>query len=86
MNAHDRLDRLEDKLGQMRIDDGEPCEACGAPARTRLCEGLCVVPVEPDEKGECEACGRQLDENGRPLIADMLIHLVRVEPPPTADR
>lgn len=76
MNIRDRIGQLEAVLGGACVDEGEPCDRCGAPATTRR-ESLVV---EIDEPERCDGCGRSVRE-GVPYIAD---HVVRINRPPTA--
>jgi len=73
VNTRDRLDRLEAAIGGDSVDDGEPCEACGAPAATRREAGLVVV-INDGER--CEGCGRSM-RDGVPFVAGYRVHIIR---------
>lgn len=81
MNIRDRLDRLEAAIGGGYVDEGEPCEVCGAPATTRRSTAL-VVRI--DDEGRCDGCGRLVDEVG-PFITEHIIHIVRPPHQPGTD-
>lgn len=62
MSIHSRLNKLEQAAGSAH----DSCRVCGFPT---MAARIFRMPEPDSEMGECEACGRSLTPDGRPVWA-----------------